>query len=336
MGGVGFLLILTLSLVFGPKKVSVIVDNEIYEIITFKSTVKDVLGELNLNLREEDRINIELTAKLKNNLTIQIDTAEQYIIYHDGKETIVLYPDPELDVILALANIELGELDIVEGDLEQEKKIYITRVKEEIVTETARIFFQEKRVANNDMLRGQTRILQQGHEGVKELTYKVVYHDEKQVEKTLLEERIVKEKQDRIVEYGTIEAISRGGRLLAVRRMLTVTATAYCSGVSGTGCPVDHRGWTQCTGPYANGYTSIGWPAIAGNGSRENPHIVAVDPSRIPLRSLLYIEGLGFAYAADVGSAIKGNRIDILMPTHYEAWRFGRQTRVVYIIDREL
>jgi uncharacterized protein YabE (DUF348 family) len=58
VGGVGFLLILGLALVFGAKKVSVIVDNQTYEIITFKSTFKDVLGELDLNLREEDRVNV--------------------------------------------------------------------------------------------------------------------------------------------------------------------------------------------------------------------------------------------------------------------------------------
>lgn len=61
--------------------------------------------------------------------------------------------------------------------------------------------------------------------------------------------------------------------------------------------------------------------------------IVAVDPSVIPLGSKLYIPGYGDAVAGDVGSGIRGSKIDIAFDTHEEALSFGRQTIIVYIVE---
>ena len=83
---------------------------------------------------------------------------------------------------------------------------------------------------------------------------------------------------------------------------LTMTATAYtaecdgCSGITRTGINLkDNR----------------------------NKKVIAVDPNVIPLGSKVYVEGYGEAIAGDIGSAIKGNRIDLHVPTKSEAFEFG-------------
>ncbi|NLL57496.1 MAG: hypothetical protein GX244_03200, partial [Firmicutes bacterium] len=53
----------------------------------------------------------------------------------------------------------------------------------------------------------------------------------------------------------------------------------------------------------------------------------------IPLKSLVFIEGYGFARAEDTGSAIKGNSIDLLFDQHHDAWIFGRKTLKVYLLN---
>lgn len=59
---------------------------------------------------------------------------------------------------------------------------------------------------------------------------------------------------------------------------------------------------------------------------------VAVDPSVIPLGSLLYIDGYGYAIAADTGGAIQGNIVDLYLNSYDECMNWGRQNVSVYLI----
>lgn len=83
------------------------------------------------------------------------------------------------------------------------------------------------------------------------------------------------------------------------------------------------------TGPHTNswnyaGITKLGWRTRRG--------IVAVDPKVIPLRTLLYIEGYGLAWAGDVGGAIKGDRLDLCFNRTEDALAWGRRTVTAYIL----
>lgn len=58
---------------------------------------------------------------------------------------------------------------------------------------------------------------------------------------------------------------------------------------------------------------------------------IAVDPSVIPLGSKVYIEGIGWRVAQDTGGAIKGNKIDVLVASHSEAYANGIKYAKVYV-----
>ncbi|CAM4013183.1 3D domain-containing protein [Lederbergia lenta] len=93
---------------------------------------------------------------------------------------------------------------------------------------------------------------------------------------------------------------------------MTVTATAYTA--------------------YCNGCSGV---TATGQDLRANPEqkIIAVDPTVIPLGTKVHVEGYGNAVAGDVGGAIKGNKIDIFMPSSSDATNFGVQTVKVTILD---
>lgn len=59
---------------------------------------------------------------------------------------------------------------------------------------------------------------------------------------------------------------------------------------------------------------------------------IAVDPSVIPLGSLLYIDGYGYAIAADTGGVIHGNIIDLYLNSYDECINWGRRDVSVNLI----
>jgi len=79
------------------------------------------------------------------------------------------------------------------------------------------------------------------------------------------------------------------------------------------------------TAPYDDGNSALGLPAGYG--------IVAVDPQFIPLGTRLYVEGYGYAIAADVGGDIEGKRIDLGFPNRRDALLFGRRWLKVNILE---
>ncbi|GAB3792807.1 3D domain-containing protein [Virgibacillus kimchii] len=108
------------------------------------------------------------------------------------------------------------------------------------------------------------------------------------------------------------EAAASNTQEEAEGQTFSVTATAYTANCDG------------CTG-----ITSTG----VDLNNNPNAKVIAVDPDVIPLGSTVYVEGYGYATAADVGGAIKGNKIDIHVPTKDEAYSWGVRTVDVTIVE---
>ncbi len=62
--------------------------------------------------------------------------------------------------------------------------------------------------------------------------------------------------------------------------------------------------------------------------------VVAVDPRLIPLGSMVWVEGLGIFLAADTGSFLRGNRVDVYVDDYSRAIHWGVQyLRVAAYVD---
>ncbi|MFD4928847.1 LysM peptidoglycan-binding domain-containing protein [Peribacillus butanolivorans] len=97
-----------------------------------------------------------------------------------------------------------------------------------------------------------------------------------------------------------------------IEKEITVRATAYTADCQG------------CSGTTATGIDLKANP---------NTKVISVDPSVIPLGSKVYVEGYGYATAADTGSAIKGNKVDIFIPNEQDAINWGVKNVKLQILN---
>jgi 3D (Asp-Asp-Asp) domain-containing protein len=84
----------------------------------------------------------------------------------------------------------------------------------------------------------------------------------------------------------------------------------------------------KCCGRWSRyGKTASGLPA-RGN-------IAAVDPRVIALGDQIRVQGIGLLRCEDTGRAIKGRRLDVLVPTHWQARKLGVKHLKVWGIEEE-
>ncbi|MDI3534030.1 MAG: hypothetical protein PWQ82_395 [Thermosediminibacterales bacterium] len=302
------------------KQVIVVDGNNTLTVKTMKNSVAEVLEETGIKLHDEDLVRPSLESPLKEGMEIKITRAFPVKIFADGKQHTIMTVQNSVMAILKNAGIALNPKDKVTPDLnsiiDKPSEIRVVRVTEDFIKENKRIYYHLIKKKNDQLEKGVVRVIQQGHEGLKELTIKVTYEDGKEVNREVVDEKIIKEHQDKIVEYGTIDTfITSRGEEVRFKKVLNMIATAYDAGYESTGKTPDHP-------EYGITYTGI----TAQKG------VVAVDPKVIPLGTRLYVEGYGFAVAADIGSAIKGNRIDLYYDSHEEAIKYGRRKVKVYIL----
>ncbi len=106
-----------------------------------------------------------------------------------------------------------------------------------------------------------------------------------------------------------------GGALVAL-------ALALLAGVATLAAPGPRKLVVKARAYCLPGRTSQGTPV--GHGT------ISVDPRVIPLGSRIYVPGYGYGRAVDHGSSIRGNQIDVWMPTAADCRRWGvRKVEIV-------
>lgn len=300
------------------KEVSITVDGKTFYYRTIRSTVKEVLEENQIYLTKDDYVSPSLDSKISENTQIIVKRAFEVRILDGGNEKVVYIPSGTVSDVLKKAGIVLGKQDRVNLPLSQlldkPAVIKITRVTEKVVVERQKIPFGTVTKTNYNMDYGKQKVVQQGQDGIKEIKYKLVLEDGREVERKLVGEKIVKPPKPRIVEVGAIRWFKTSrGEVVRYKKVFTMIATAYTLSPSDTGKSPSHPDYGR-----------------TATGHRVRRGVVAVDPRVIPLGTRLYIEGYGFATALDTGSAIKGNRIDVFVER--DAYKFGVRRVKVYVL----
>ncbi len=275
------------------KDVKIILQNG-YEMstLTGKSTVAEILEENNIVLEENQKTIPGLDEKISVGQSIQI--------------TDKTYNEVQIAKIS-----EEG----VATSLEQLLENYAP-ITEKIVTEQVEIPYETITKNATTSTEGTTnKVLKQGKNGLKEVTYKIKYQNDVEIERTVISETVITEPVNKIVQVQkTVQTTSRASttpRTAAVpTNGTTYKVTAYCS------C-------AKCCGK-TTGRTASGTQATAGR--------TVAAPANFAFGTKLNIGGQIYT-VEDRGGAIKGNKIDIYVSSHAAALQWGVRYLPVSVVE---
>ena len=145
--------------------------------MTSKATVSDILEENSIVLEENQKTIPELDEEVTEGTVIKIVDKS----YNEVK----------------IANVSENG---VETTLDELLKNYAP-ITEKIVTEQVSIPFETvtKNTAGSST-NTTNKVLQEGKDGIKEVTYKIKYQNDVEIEKTVLEEKVIQEPVNKIVQ----------------------------------------------------------------------------------------------------------------------------------------
>lgn len=316
---------ITMGITAAKKTVTVSIDGKETKIVTFRKTFKDALKANNIVLGPKDKTTPSLDSKVNKNDRIDIKKAVNVTVTVDGQELNIQTAEDTVDKMFEVEGIEVGKYDKIsptgEIPIHDGLKLVITRVETKVFKEIYPIEYSTVVKNNDEEEKGNVKVLQEGQQGQKYITTRVVYEDGKEVSRDALGEVVTKEPVSKVVAIGTLGSLnlSRGGKVL-YKTSIKVKATAYTSDYASTGKnPGDDDFGRTATGTLArrnvNGFSSI-----------------AVDPRVIPYGTKLYVEGYGYAIAEDTGGAIKGNTIDVYFNSAEDCSNWGVRYINVYIL----
>ncbi|MBD3108957.1 DUF348 domain-containing protein [Bacillus sp. AGMB 02131] len=302
------------------SQVTVIIDGEPQEIWTTKKTVGEFLEEQNIGLSETDKISHEMDSTLKAAMTISVERSFSLTLNDGGTSKEVWSTSTTVADFLEQQGITLNELDRVEPALETTiaANDVVNVVRVEKVTDVVEepVSFAVVSQKDNTLQKGQEKVLTEGKEGLVAKEYEVTKENGTEVSRNLVSETVVQEKKDKVVAVGTkvVQVASRGQSSSAPEggTEMTVESTAYTAYCAG------------CSGTTATGFNLK---------SNPNAKVIAVDPQVIPLGTKVWVEGYGYAVAADTGGAIKGNKIDVFFSEKSQAYKWGRKKVKIRIVN---
>ena len=259
-------------------------------ILTSKTKVSEILKENNIVVSSDEKV----SPKENENITDE----NIIVISNKSKQEIQVAKVSESGIETTLDTLLKAYDDIVEKIEVKQEKIPYETIKKDV---------------SDGAESTKNKVLQEGQEGIKEITYKIKYQNNTEIKRTKISEKVIKKPVDKIVQVRS-NVTSRGsdsvrGESLPDTKVSSNATegktkiykiTAYCS------C-------AKCCGK-TNGITASGRKAKAGR--------TIAAPRGFKFGTKLSINGKTYI-VEDRGGAIKGNRIDLYVNSHSEALRWG-------------
>lgn len=295
---------------------------------TFASEPETVLEQLGLSLNQNDTYT---TQAVEGAAAITVCRAQKITVHYHGQTTLVTSFGETAGELLSRLGLDVTGEDVVSHGLEEETydgmELRVDRPEILRQVYTAAIPHPVSRCSDPTLPVGTEAVLTPGTDGEMRCTAEITYLGGQEASRQVLSETVTRQPVAEIIAVGTGSApavsekpvIADGritlptGEVLTYTRTDTVRATAYT-------------------------HTDRGCDTVTATGTRVHRGTAAVDPRFIPYGTRMFIVSsdgtyvYGIAAAEDCGGDIKGDRMDLYLPTHAQCTAFGRRVCTVYFL----
>lgn len=311
------------------KPFSIVIDGKEQKVYSTAKTVGELLKEKKIELRQYDKVYPAIHKALGSKQKVMIQRAFPVTLHGSDQSQQLWSTSTTVADFLKEHQVSLDEFDRVEPALEENVKanmaIKVIRVEKASDVLEEPIPFSEVKQEDASLSIGTEKMIQGGIAGKKKKTFEVIKENGKEISRNLQKEEIIQEAQNQKVAVGTKQEVMQE----KVEGQKTETNEAKSEGE-----PPGREFYVEATAysPNCGGCQGI---SAGGYNYKANPNmkLIAVDPSIIPLGTKVWVEGYGYAVAGDTGGAIKGHRIDLLMPTEAQVYSFGRKQVKIKVLQ---
>ena len=296
---------------------------------TFATDPAEILGQAGVELTKYDTYTTEA---VEGGAAITVSRAQNITIHYHGQTTGATSMGETVGELLdRLKLMPTGE-DVVSHGLEEMTydgmDLRIDRIQRVRETFCVAVPHEVTRYSAPEIPEGTEAVLAEGVDGELLCTAEVTYRNGMEEDRVLLSETMTRMPVTEVIGVGTGDVLAQKtdmpiieegrillptGEILTYTHSDTVRATAYTH--TDAGCDM-----TTATG------TTVHWGTVA------------VDPRYIPYGTRMFIMAsdgsyvYGIATAEDCGGDIKGDRMDLYMPTYAQCMEFGRRRCTLYFL----
>lgn len=294
----------------------VLANNYEMNVITTKTKISEILEENHIVVLPDETVFPDKDAEVNDNRTIKITKTgseeNKVIELADSEETI------SLEQVLGNYTSITEKIEVVEETIPYET-----------ITKNASSISSEDRT---------NQVIQNGKDGLKEVTYKIKYQNDIEISRTVINEKIIRKAVNKIIQVTTAtsrsEAQRYGSTSIAEAAANSSSLANAVSGITPIVKTLNTSAYTASTcdkKPTDKGY------GITASGAKVKSWYTVAAGKAYPMGTVIYIPALkdkpngGWFVVQDRGGAIKNNKLDIYMSTYNECIQFGRKNLECYI-----
>lgn len=300
-------------------------------VVTYTAMATDpaeILDRAGVALEEHDTYTTDAGDR---EATITVSRGQRITIHDRGETAVVTSHGETVGQLLQRLELEVTDADVLSHDqLEQTfdgMELSINRIITRRETFSATVPHETQYRNDENLSVGTERVLTPGQDGELLRTADVTYTNGTETHRSILSETVLRKPVTETVAVGSaagseaeaVPVIGDGYILLPTGELLTYTHTDTVEATAYT-------------------HTDKGCDLVTATGTTVRWGTVAVDPTRIPYGTRMFIMAndgsyiYGIATAEDCGGDIKGDRMDLYMPTYQQCREFGRRRCTLYFL----